>query len=343
MSNQWVRAGAALAAAIILIAAYEKPNQPSQMTDAANAFLNSLFPDQKKIVSYTFDDDERFDWHFIPKERKGLSLGAMQNYQRNLAIALIATGLSQQGLIKAETIMSLDQVLFVMEGGPSQFRRDPDNYYITIFGTPSATGSWGFRLEGHHVAQNFTIVNGKVAGSPSFFGSNPGEVREGNRKGLKILKAEDEVGYDMIESLDAQQRAAAIVDPRAYNEIVTSNSRKAALDGKPSGLQASKMTDAQYKLLMTLIEVYASNMASPLDQARMDLARKQPRENTWFAWTGGVPRGVAHYYRVQTPAFLIEFDDTQNNANHIHTVWRDFEGDFGMDLLKAHYDASHKP
>ena len=215
MKSVWLRAAAVGVAALLLIAAYKRPEPSSVMADAANAFLNSLWPDQKAKVSYAFDDDERLSWHFVPtganykpgdrELRKGMPLGAMQPFQRELATALLSAGLSQQGVIKAQSIMSLEQVLLILEGAKPANRRDPDNYFITIFGTPSAKGTWGYRIEGHHLAQNYTIVDGKVSDSPSFFGSNPAEVRIGPRKGLRVLALEDDYGYDMIESLDKTQ------------------------------------------------------------------------------------------------------------------------------------------
>ena len=342
MKPAWLRVAAILCAALLLTAAYKRAEQPSVMADAANAFLNSLWNDQKAIATYAFEDDQRFDWHFIPKLRKGLSFGAMAPHQRLLAMALISTGLSQQGIIKATTIMSLDQVLLIQEGAAGPNRRDPENYYITIFGKPDPKGVWGFRLEGHHVAHNWTVVNGKIADSPSFFGSNPAEVKTGPRKGLRILAAEDDTGYELIESLNAEQQNTAIVDKVALKDIITAASRKASLNGAPNGLSASKMTPAQYEKLMSIVEVYAGNMASPMSDDRLALAKKQPKDQTYFAWTGDVKRGGPHYYRVQTPAFLIEMDMTQDNANHVHAVWRDYNNDFGLDLLKAHYDANHK-
>lgn len=242
MKQVWLRVSAVLAVALLLTAAYKRAEQNSVMADAANHFLESLWNDQKAVATYAFDDDQRFDWHFIPKLRKGLSFGAMNPSQRLLANALVATALSQQGLIKANTIMSLDQILLVQEGGAIANRRDPENYYITIFGKPEAKGTWAFRLEGHHVAHNFTIVDGKIVGSPSFFGSNPAEVKEGPRKGLRILSAEDDSGYELLESLDASQQATAIVDKTALKDIVTMASRKASLNGAPNGLSAAKMT-----------------------------------------------------------------------------------------------------
>jgi len=341
MKHVWLRVAALGVASILLTAAYRRAEQSSVMADAAQHFLDSLWPDQKAKATYTFADDERFDWHFIPKLRKGLSFGEMQPAQKTLATALLAAGLSQQGMIKAETIRSLDQVLLLIEQGAGANRRDPDNYYVTIFGTPAATGTWGYRVEGHHLSQNYTIVNGKIADSPSFFGSNPAEVKTGPRKGLRVLAAEDDSGYEVLESLDASEKETAVVDKTALRDIVTMASRKAALGGAPNGLSASKMSAEQYDKLMSLVEVYADNMPPQMAQHRMEIARKQPKDATFFAWTGGVQRGGPHYYRIQTPAYLIELDCTQDNANHIHSVWRDYENDFGLDLLKTHYETSH--
>ena len=351
MKPAWFRTAAIGVAALLLTAAYKRAEPSSVMADAANAFLNSLWPDQKAKVSYAFDDDERLSWHFVPtgvnykpgdrELRKGMPLGAMQPFQRELATALLAAGLSQQGVIKAQSIMSLEQVLLLLEAAKPANRRDPDNYFITIFGTPSAKGTWGYRIEGHHLAQNYTIVDGKVSDSPSFFGSNPAEVRIGPRKGLRVLALEDDYGFDMIESLDKTQQEVAVVDKTALKDIITGASRKAALNGAPNGLSAAKMTAAQYEKLMTIVELYASNVPQAMADRRMDLARKQPKDATFFAWTGAIERSGLHYYRIQTPAFLIEMDCTQDQGNHIHSVWRDYENDFGLDLLKAHYSASH--
>jgi len=183
-------------------------------------------------------------------------------------------------------------------------------------------------------------VNGKIASSPNFFGANPAEVKEGPRAGLRALRREEEVGRALIKSLTDAQRAVAIVDKTAYKDIITFDSRKAALNGQPNGLAFSKMTAKQKELLNDLIQCYASNFPPQIADWRMEQYRKS-QAGLYFAWSGGIEPGEPHYYRVQTPAFLIEYDDTQNNANHIHTVWRDFEGDFGMDLLAQHYQSSH--
>ena len=325
---------------VLLTSAYSRIQSATIMADAARAFLNALTEEQRAQATYTFDNEERFDWHFIPKPRKGLALRDMTPEEKQLAHALLSAGLSQRGYIKAAEIMSLDEVLRLLENGKGP-KRDPEGYFFTVFGEPSETGTWGYRVEGHHLSQNFTVVNGKVAGSPSFFGSNPAEIRIGPRKGLRVLAREDDLGRELIASLTAEQKQTAIVQKEAYKDILTMASRKAALSGQPSGLQASNMTASQRELLQNLLDEYCNNMPEQLAQAREEKIKKAGG-NLYFAWAGEEQAGRPHYYRIQSPEFLVEFDDTQDNANHIHSVWRDFEGDFGLDLLKEHYQSSHR-
>jgi hypothetical protein len=326
--------------AMLLTSAYVRIPSSNVMETAAKNFLNSLTPEQRAKATYKFEDDQRYDWHFIPKPRKGLPLKEMTSYQTKLAHALLAAGLSQQGYIKAVSIMSLEDVLKIMEKDDG-VRRNPDGYFFTIFGDPTANGVWGYRVEGHHLSQNYTVVAGKVIDSPSFFGTNPAEIKQGPRKGMRVLAAEEDLARDLVTSLDDGQKKVAVVDKTAYKDIFTMASRKAALEGQPSGLPASKMNAKQFGLLMSLLEEYANNVPEQLAQARMEQVKKVGK-NFHFAWAGDLERGKPHYYRVQSPTFLIEYDNTQNDANHIHSVWRDYTGDFGQDLLKAHYQTSHR-
>ena len=176
------------AGAMLLTSAYVRVPSSTTMETAAKNFLNSLTPEQRAKATYKFDDDQRFDWHFIPKPRKGLPLREMTSYQSKLAHGLLAAGLSQRGYIKAVTIMSLEDVLKTMEKDNGE-KRNPDGYFFTVFGEPGANSVWGFRVEGHHVSQNYTVVAGKVVDSPSFFGSNPADVKDGPRKGTRVLAA----------------------------------------------------------------------------------------------------------------------------------------------------------
>ena len=327
-------------ATVLLTAAYSRMHTPAVMAETAKAFLASLDPEQRARATFQFADDERLNWHYIPKERKGLPFKEMNSAQKHLAHALLSAGLSQHGYMKAVSIMSLDEILRVMENGTGPVR-DPDRYFFSVFGEPSDTGTWGYRVEGHHVSQNFTIVNGKVQVAPSFFGANPAEVREGPRKGLRVLGREEDLGRAFIQSLTPEQKKIAIVSADAPGEILTGPARKAALTGQPSGIAASKLNPKQRELLQNLLDEYCNNVPEEVAQMREEQIKKAAG-NLYVAWAGGEQVGQPHYYRIQSPAFLIEYDDTQNNANHIHTVWRDFEGDFGLDLLKEHYQSSHR-
>lgn len=341
MSPASIRILAVGAGALLLAAAAHRSHTPLVMSNAANALLNTLNTEQKAKAVFSFNDEERLNWHFIPRERKGLSYRLMTPEQRPLAMALLNASLSQQGFVKATSIMSLEEILKIQEKNTPPGRRDPENYFFSIFGTPSENGTWGFRFEGHHVAMNFTIVDNKVASSPMFFGTNPAEVKEGPRQGLRVLGHEEDFGRALVQSLTAEQKKVAVVSDVALKDIITMASRKAALEGQPSGLSAAKMTAKQKELLMALLEEYANNVPEQGAAARREQIKKAGT-NLQFAWTGGVNRGEGHYYRVQGPTFLVEYDNTQNGNNHVHSVWRDYTGDFGYDLLGNHYEMSHK-
>jgi hypothetical protein len=318
----------------LLTSAYYRIHSAAIMADAARHFLNSLDPQQAAKARIPFNDDERMNFHYVPIARRGLPLKEMTASQKQLANALLAAGLSQRGYIKATTIMSLEDVLRVIENDDG-VRRNPEGYFFSIFGEPAEKGAWGYRVEGHHFSLNVTVVDGKVCESPNFLGANPAEVRSGPRQGLRALAAEEDLGRALISALDTSQRNAAIVAKEAYKDILTAQDRKAALQGQPSGLPYAKMNPRQRAMLAALMDEYAYNLPEPVAQARLDQIR-QAGSNLYFAWAGGIERGQKHYYRVQAPTFLIEYDNTQNDANHIHSVWRDFAGDFGQDMLGRH-------
>ncbi len=214
--------------------------------------------------------------------------------------------------------------------------RDHEAYLFSVFGTPGDKTAWGWRFEGHHVSVRFDIVKGSMtASSPSFFGANPAEVRDGPQKGTRALGAEEDAARALLESLDAEQVKTAVVLPDAPNEMLTANAGKAD-PLSPIGIKASAMTKPQREKLMQLIDVYAGLMAADVAAERMDRLRKAGLDNIAFAWAGPATRGQKHYYRLQGPTFLVEYDNAQNDGNHIHSVWRDFNGDFGRDLLREH-------
>ncbi len=313
------------------------------MAGAATAFLDSLSPELRQQAALPLEGDEPTRWNFIPNEmfpRKGLMFKMMSEGQRKLAHDLLKTGLSQKGYLTAAAIMDLENVLRALENG-GRFARDPDQYYVTVFGAPAAKSTWGWRVEGHHVSVHFTVDNASlVASSPAFFGSNPAEVREGPKKGLRVLAAEEDAGRALILALDESKRKTAIIEAVAPGEIVTNN--KVAVDPlSPVGIAATALTATERDLLMHVIEAYTSMMADDVAAERMSTLRKAGIEKIAFAWAGETERGKKHYYRVQGPTFLVELDDTQNDGNHIHSVWRDFNGDFGRDLLREHVRAMH--
>ena len=308
------------------------------LTKAAMIFLEALDDQQRTKARHAFDSDERFNWFYIPKEREGLPLKQMTPAQQQLALAVVKAGLSEAGYTKAETIRGLDTVLAEMEKDP--VRRDIEKYYLTFFGTPSPGGTWGMRWEGHHLSLHWTVVNGKaIATTPQFFGSNPAEVREGPKKGLRALAGEEDLGRALVTALDQPRRARAVISPTAPADILTTNTRKAAIQ-EATGLPYAEMTVEQRGMLLALLNEYAAAQPQALAAERIARVKKAGLDKIVFAWMGGIEKGALHYYRVQGPTFLIEYDNTQNDGNHVHAVWRDFDGDFGLDLLGEHYKKS---
>ena len=334
-------AGAFLVGATFAIAA-PAFRKESSATQAARAFLATLEADKAQKARYPFGNEERYNWHFIPKERNGLPYKEMSALQQQAALALLKTGVSSNGVKRLETLRQMENVLKEIEQGKGPLR-DPDRYFFTVFGEPSDKGVWGWRYEGHHVSLQWTVRDGKViADTPQFLGANPAEVREGAMKGTRILAKEEDLGFDLIKSLNAEQQKEAIINTVAPNEIVTSNSRKAAIE-EDKGIAFATLTKPQQKLLETLVVQHASLQAPDFAAKRLTALRHVGWETVKFAWMGGLEKGQGHYYRIQGKTFLIEFDNTQNNANHIHTAWRDFKGDFGTDLLALHYqNAPHR-
>jgi hypothetical protein len=259
----------------------------------------------------------------------------MSEPQRKLAHGLLQAALSQRGYLTATAIMDLESVLRAIENNP-RITRDPEKYFFSVFGTPAAKGAWAWRVEGHHLSLHFTVINGRfVASSPSFFGSNPAEVREGPKKGLRVLGAFEDAARTLLLSLDDAQRAKAVLPIPAPDDILTVNQLTIS-PLTPAGVVAAELKSTQRELLMTLIDHYTSAMASDIAADRMARLRSAGLDKIGFVWAGESERGKKHYYRVQGPTFLIEFDNTQGNGNHVHSVWRDFQGDFGRDLLREH-------
>lgn len=332
-----------------------------EMREAAQDFLKQLNDEQRQQAMFAFDDAERFNWHYVPRERKGLPLKKMTPDQRRAAMAMLKTGLSQQGYDKATSIMDMENVLRVIDNRPpNDTYRDPENYSFTIFGDPSSTNPWSWRIEGHHLSLQFMSLTGKViAQTPTFFGSNPGvlrydttmadkrmgdpRVKDLPQRGREILKPETERAFALLKTLTPEQRKQAVLAAVAYPEIVTSNKRTASLE-RMDGLKMSDMSAPQRALFMDLLKLYLANYRITLANQQMAKLEKNGLDNLRFAWAGDLTPelgdGKGWYYRIHGPTILIEYDNTQTNANHIHTVVRDLTNDFGEDMLKAHYQTS---
>ena len=312
------------------------------MAEAANAFLASLTPEQKAKASFPFASepkDERLNWHFIPKDRQGLAIKEMDEKQRKLAKALLKSGLSEDGYEKAEIIQSLEEVLRVMEKDTTG-KRDPEKYFVSIFGNPGGKDPWGWRWEGHHQSFNYTCIGDeKPSMTPSFYGSNPGVVQEGPKKGTRVLGKEEDLGRALVKSLDEAQKKKAVILAEAPKDILNLPGRN---DTKPEGLTYAELKPEQQKQLAELVKTYLFRCRP--DVAKDDWAKleKVGLDQLHFAWAGGFELGEPHYYRVQAGPFVLEYDNVQNGANHPHSVWRDFSHDFGLDVLGEHYKKAHK-
>jgi hypothetical protein len=317
-----------------------------QMADAAKWFLSSLKPEQKAKATFEFNNEERENWHFIPRERKGLQIKEMSHEQRLLAYALLSSGLSEHGMMKAQTIMSLEEILYQIESEANpakreetRVKRDPERYFFSVFGEPDVKGTWGWRVEGHHLSQNFTIKDGQLLrATPSFFGTNPGEVRTGPRAGTRVLGKEEELGRTLAKSLNEEQWKKAFVDTVAPKEMITAAEHHVK-PLSPEGISDEDLTAPQKEMLASIIKEYLFRLRPEIAEEHYKTI--QASGPVHFAWAGEKERGQPHYYRVQGKTFLLEYDNTQNDANHVHSVWRDFTHDFGADLLGAHVEAAH--
>ncbi len=308
------------------------------MRVSAERVLATLSPAARATVQRPFNDRDRVDWHYTPRSRNGVALKELDARGRDAVHSLLRSALSTAGYGKVVNIIELELVLREME--TFGLMRDPERYHLTIYGTPSKTDAWGWRFEGHHLSLNFTLAGDHVAvDAPSFLGANPAKVPKGPRAGQRVLAAEEDEARALLESLSDAQRREAVFDTRTYGDIVTGNAEKAEPPALV-GIAASRLSDAQRAQLLKLIEVYAHTFEPSLAQARMQRVRDGGIEAVRFGWAGATERGRQHYYRVQGPLFLIEYDASQDGGNHIHTVWRDFNGDFGRDLLREHYQGT---
>lgn len=307
------------------------------MTEAASVFQNSLDAAQRDKASFGYDDPERLNWHFIPRERKGLPLKELEGAPLRAAHALIKSGLSDAGYTQALDVMSLEEVLYLLEKGDREKRRekrDPNKYYLSVFGTPAEQGTWGWRVEGHHLSLNFAINDGKVVSStPEFFGANPGFIDAGPERSIRVLAAEEDLARQIVNTSTAGQLKKIWIAKKADKDVRGAGAAQPVVTD-PIGLPQHEMSADQKKLLATLLSEYLRNMPADISARRRTAINAAGLEGIHLAWWGGRERNEPHAYRLQGPTFIIEYNNTQNSANHIHSIWRSLAGDFDVPLSK---------
>ncbi len=310
--------------------------------DMANKFIQSLHSEQRAKVVLPFYGLAPHGWSFYPASLvfpNGIAVKDLDSLQKSLLYDFMKGYLSETGYDRTRAIMDLENVLLTLE--PDNPHRIPENYYMAIYGTPHADSTWGWSFQGHHVVLNFTIVKGKIAYTPFFFGSNPAEIKEGPSQGYRAISTEEDIAYALINSLSGDQIEKAVFQAAPFVEIVTFVASQ--VSPLPEvGIPASEMSGVQKNLLHLLLSAYLSAMPDDIAAARLNRIKTEDGDMIYFGWAGSVKKGEPHYYRIQGKTFLVEFDKTQNMANHIHMVWRDFDGDFGRNLLLEHYQHDHQ-
>jgi hypothetical protein len=326
-----------LALSVFILLAF----QPFRKTPAVE-FLDSLNQDQRAKVQFPFDHTSKTFWHYFPASmtpRAGIQLMELNTTQKQLFIVLLQSFLSETGYIKTQKIIDLENIL--LEATGDSVMRHPEKYAIAFYGNPEKDSLWAWSFEGHHVSLNFTVLNGTISAAPRFFGANPATILSGERQGERTLDREEDLGFELINSLTDAEKKIAIFQDRSPFDITTGNSAKAK-PLEPVGVLFGSLNDDQQMIFLKLINEYLSSLPSEQSHNRLVQIQEEDLNSIRFGWSGATTLGKGHYYRIQGDSFLIEFDNTQDNANHIHSVWRDFEGDFGMDLISEHYkNAEH--
>jgi hypothetical protein len=316
-----------------------------ELTRSVGAWLGGLDTGQREQATFPFESSERFVWDYRPGERGGLALADMSADQRTAAMAVVRSALSERGADEVASIIELETVLGALErerGRDGWIRRDPERYWWAVFGDPGAGGPWSWRIGGHHVATQLTVADGGIVGStPSFLGSNPAVVPSGPSAGARALTGEEALARALVADLSAEQRAIAIVDPVAPPDILSGNGERADTSAIPSGIRHDDLTPAQRDGLERLIQHYVGRARDEVAAADWERIKDTGLAAITFAWAGPLEPGLGHYYAIRGPNFLVEYDNTQNDANHIHAVWRDLTNDWGEHALRNHYRRDH--
>ena len=310
------------------------------MADLAGAFVDSLSEAQRRQTLWPFEDSERFNWHYVPRERAGLAVKEMGSASKAALHDLLRHALSEAGYHKAVDVMSLEEPLGLIEQHRRHYRH-PENYSVTVFGTPGRL-PWGWRIEGHHLSLNFTAVTEELFGvTPAFWGANPARVPDGYpMAGHRTLGRETDLSYRLIRSLGEAERGRAIIASTSLGNIITEPGREDALRER-QGLPLAAMGEGLRDLALELLETYAGNLRGELAEAELARVREAGFDEIHFAWGGPLEDGHANYWRLHGPITLVEYDNTQNDANHIHSIWHDLTRNWGRDLLREHYAHGH--
>jgi hypothetical protein len=315
------------------------------IADKANTFIQSLTDSQRNKTLYPFDTEERYRFVYVPvDDRKGITVNELNTTQRRMLMDLLSNCLSEEGVKKVNDIMQLEILLKELENRPPEdHHRDPGKYFISIFGIPANNTIWGWRFEGHHIAFNFSANKKQlVAATPNFMGTNPAIVLSGPQKGKEILKDETAKGFALVNALSAEELKKALINTTAPAEIITGNNRKAMIE-HPEGIRYNELLPANQQLMLQLMNVYIHRYTKLFADAMLKDIQTAGLDKLWFCWAGSTEHllGKPCYYRIQGPTIIIEYDNTQNNANHVHTTVRDLKNDFGGDELLEHYRQKH--
>jgi hypothetical protein len=331
---------AAMTASLPQLAWAAAPQVASDMSRAAGAWLAALDQRQRREAQLDWASRLREAWHYVPRSRPGVALKAMNAAQTAAAWDLLGTLLSARGLDQVRGQLTIERILGELSGSPSF--RDPGNYALVVFGDPAGRAPWAWRFEGHHLSLSVLVApDHGVAVTPAFFGANPAQVPRGHAHGgFRLVGAEEDAAFSLVQSLDASVRSQALIADRSLGDIVAGPGREGALQSF-EGVPLARLNEAQRGGILRILELYAGTMRAEIAAPALAKVREAGVETLHFAWAGSLTRGRPHYFRVHGPTALVEYDNTQDGANHVHSVWIDPQSLFGRDILKAHYHGAH--